>query len=459
MPKPIVAIVGRPNVGKSTLFNRITGSQLAIVEDIPGVTRDRNYRDAEWEGKGFIVVDTGGFYIEPPEDIFLHIREQAIFAIEEADIIIHLLDGKAGLTPSDLELARLLRTSGKKVLWAVNKIDVPRHEERVYDFYRIGTDELWPVSAESGFGYDDLMDRLISLLPSYVEEKIDYPKIAVVGKPNVGKSTLINAFLGKKRMIVSPVPGTTRDSIDSICTYYGRKYLFIDTAGLRKKGKAGYSIERFSMVRAIRSIERCDVALIIMDAIEGIVEQDQRIAGMVEGYGKGAVFLLNKWDLVERPEEEYKRLGKELNSKMWFMQYSPLLTVSAIEKKRITKIFPLIDEVIRERKKRISTAELNRFFRDSLSRMSLPSYKGKAVRLYYITQVKTEPPAFVIFTNYPSVLKDAYIRHIEKGLREKFSFMGTPIRIYVRAREKGKKYENIIPPTPPSLKGRGRERG
>jgi GTP-binding protein len=438
MPKPIVAIVGRPNVGKSTLFNRITGSQLAIVEDIPGVTRDRNYRDAEWEGKGFIVVDTGGFYIEPPEDIFLHIREQAIFAIEEADIIIHLLDGKAGLTPSDLELARLLRTSGKKVLWAVNKIDVPRHEERVYDFYRIGTDELWPVSAESGFGYDDLMDRLISLLPSYVEEKIDYPKIAVVGKPNVGKSTLINAFLGKKRMIVSPVPGTTRDSIDSICTYYGRKYLFIDTAGLRKKGKAGYSIERFSMVRAIRSIERCDVALIIMDAIEGIVEQDQRIAGMVEGYGKGAVFLLNKWDLVERPEEEYKRLGKELNSKMWFMQYSPLLTVSAIEKKRITKIFPLIDEVIRERKKRISTAELNRFFRDSLSRMSLPSYKGKAVRLYYITQVKTEPPAFVIFTNYPSVLKDAYIRHIEKGLREKFSFMGTPIRIYVRARERGK---------------------
>lgn len=453
MPKPIVAIVGRPNVGKSTLFNRITGSQIAIVEDIPGVTRDRNYRDAEWEGKGFIVVDTGGFYIEPPEDIFLHIREQAIFAIEEADIIIHLLDGKAGLTPSDLELARLLRTSGKKVLWAVNKIDVPKHEERVYDFYRIGTDELWPVSAESGFGYDDFMERLISLLPSYVEEKIDYPKIAVVGKPNVGKSTLINAFLGKKRMIVSPVPGTTRDSIDSICTYYGRKYLFIDTAGLRKKGKAGYSIERFSMVRAIRSIERCDVALIIIDAIEGIVEQDQRIAGIVEGYGKGAVFLLNKWDLVERPEEEYKRLGKELNRKMWFMQYSPLLTVSAIEKKRITKIFPLIDEVIRERRKRISTAELNRFFRDSLSRMSLPSYKGKAVRLYYITQVKTEPPAFVIFTNYPSVLKDAYIRYIEKGLREKFSFMGTPIRIYVRARERGKKYENIIPPPPPPSKG------
>jgi GTP-binding protein len=438
MPKPIVAIVGRPNVGKSTLFNRITESHGAIVEDIPGVTRDRNYRDAEWEGKGFIVVDTGGFYPEPPEDIFLHIKEQAIFAIEEADIIIHLMDGKTGLTPTDMELTRFLRSSGKKVLWVVNKIDVPKHEERLHDFYPIGTDELWPISAVSGFGYDDLMDRLVSLLPSHVEEKIDYPKIAVIGRPNVGKSTLVNTLLGKKRMIVSPVPGTTRDSIDSVCTYYGRKYLFIDTAGLRKKGKVGYSIERFSMVRAIRSIERCDVALIVMDASEGIAEQDQKIAGIAEGYGKSAIFLLNKWDLIEKPEEAYKGLGNELYRKMWFMQYSPLITLSAVEKKRITKIFPMIDEVIKERKKRISTAELNRFFRESLSKMSLPSYKGKAVKLYYITQVRVEPPSFVIFTNRPSLLKDSHRRYIEKILRDEFSFMGTPIRIYVRARERGK---------------------
>jgi GTP-binding protein len=436
MPKPIVAIVGRPNVGKSTLFNRITESHSAIVEDIPGVTRDRNYRDAEWEGKGFIVVDTGGFYPEPPEDIFLHIKEQAIFAIEEADIIIHLLDGKTGLTPTDMELARFLRSSGKKVLWVVNKIDVPKHEERLHDFYPIGTDDLWPLSAESGFGYDDLMERLISLLPSHVEEKIDYPKIAVIGRPNVGKSTLVNTLLGKKRMIVSPVPGTTRDSIDSICTYYGRKYLFIDTAGLRKKGKVGYSIERFSMVRAIRSIERCDVALIVMDASEGIGEQDQRIAGIAEAYGKSAIFLLNKWDLVEKPEEAYKGLGNELYRKMWFMQYSPLITLSAVEKKRITKIFPMIDKVIKERRKRIPTAELNRFFRESLSKMSLPSYKGKAVKLYYITQVKAEPPSFVIFANRPSHLKDSHRRYIEKVLREEFVFMGTPIRIYVRQRER-----------------------
>jgi len=436
MPKPIVAIVGRPNVGKSTLFNRITESHGAIVENIPGVTRDRNYRDGEWEGKEFIVVDTGGFYPEPPEDIFLHIKEQAIFAIEEADVIIHLMDGKTGLTPSDMELARFLRSSGKKVLWVVNKIDVPKHEERLYDFYPIGTDDLWPLSAVSGFGYDDLMERLTSLLPAHVEEIIDYPKIAVIGRPNVGKSTLVNILLGKKRMIVSPVPGTTRDSIDSICTYYGRKYLFIDTAGLRKKGKVGYSIERSSMVRAIKSIERCDVALIVMDASGGIAEQDQRIAGIAEAYGKSAIFLLNKWDLVEKPEEAYKGLGNELYRKMWFMQYSPLITLSAVEKKRITKIFPMIDKVMKERRKRIPTAELNRFFRESLSKMSLPSYKGKAVKLYYITQVKAEPPSFVIFTNRPSLLKDSHRRYIEKILRDEFSFMGTPIRIYVRARER-----------------------
>jgi GTP-binding protein len=438
MQKPIIAIVGRPNVGKSTLFNRMAGSQVAIVEDIPGVTRDRNYRDAEWEGKSFIVVDTGGFYPEPPEDIFVHIREQAIFAIEEADIIIHILDGKEGLIPSDMELARFLRASGKKVLWVVNKIDGPTREERIHDFHAIGADELLPLSAATGYGYDDFMDRLTSLLPSYVEEEIEYPKIAVVGRPNVGKSTLINTFLGKRRMIVSPVPGTTRDSIDSICTYYGRKYLFIDTAGLRKKSRIGYSIERFSMVRAIRSIERCDVALVVMDATEGIVEQDQRTAGIVGSYGKSAVLLFNKWDLIERPEKEFKRLGKELSRKFWFMQYAPLLTVSALEKRRVTKVFLIIDEIIKERKKRIPTAELNKFFNESLSTMVLPSYKGKAVRLYYITQVKTEPPVFVIFANYPSALTNAYIRYIEKSIRERFLFTGTPIRIYVRARKRAK---------------------
>lgn len=439
MAKPIVVIVGRSNVGKSTLFNRMTGSHTAIVEDIPGVTRDRNYLDAEYEGKYFVVVDTGGFYSEPVDDIFSQVKEQALFAIGEGDVIIHLLDGKDGLTASDMELVRLLRASEKKVLWAVNKIDAFTREDRLYDFYQIGTDNLFPVSAATGYGYDDLMDKVVSLLPSYTDEKTDYPKIAIVGRPNVGKSTLINILLSKNRMIVSPVPGTTRDSIDSICTYYGKKYLMIDTAGIRAKDRLGYSIDRFAMVRAVRSIERCDLAIIVIDASKGIVDQDQKIAGIVRDYGKGAIFLLNKWDLIDIPEERYKTIVRELNRKMWFMQYAPALTVSAIEKKRITKVFPVIDEIIKTRKIRIPTAELNKSFNDVVSGFSIPMYKGRSVKFYYITQVKTEPPSFAVFANYPAAIKDAHIRHMEKVLRNRFSFTGTPIRIYIKARERNKK--------------------
>jgi GTP-binding protein len=439
MAKPIVVIVGRSNVGKSTLFNRMTHSHTAIVEDIPGVTRDRNYLDAEYEGKYFVVVDTGGFYSEPVDDIFSQVKEQALFAIEEGDVIIHLLDGKDGLTASDMELVRLLRASGKKVLWAVNKIDAFTREDRLYDFYQIGTDNLFPVSAATGYGYDDLMEKVVSLLPSYTDEKIDYPKIAIVGRPNVGKSTLINILLSKNRMIVSPVPGTTRDSIDSICTYYGKKYLMIDTAGIRAKDRLGYSIDRFAMVRAVRSIERCDLAIIVIDASKGIVDQDQKIAGIVRDYGKGAIFLLNKWDLIDIPEERYKTIVIELKRKMWFMQYAPALTVSAIEKKRITKVFPVIDEIIKTRRIRIPTAELNKSFNEVVSGFSIPMYKGKSVKFYYITQVKTEPPSFAVFANYPAAIKDTHIRHIEKVLRNSFPFMGTPIRIYIKARERDKK--------------------
>ena len=437
MAKPVVVIVGRPNVGKSTLFNRMTRSKAAIVEAVPGVTRDTNYLDAEWEGREFVIVDTGGFYPEPSDDIFLQVREQAMFAIDEGDAVIHLLDGKDGLTPSDTEIAKLLRASGKKVIWAVNKIDGPTREDRLLDFYAIGAEDILPVSAVTGYGYDGFMEKLASLLPLYTGKKTDYPKIAVVGRPNVGKSTLINTLLSRKRMIVSSVPGTTRDSVDSLCTYYGRKYLLIDTAGIRKKEMKRYSIERFSIVRAVRSIDRCDVAFIVIDATEGITDQDQKIAGIVEEYGKGAVFVLNKWDLIEKPDEAYRILGRELGRKMWFMKYAPLLTVSALEKKRVTKVFPMVDEIIKERRKRIATADLNKSFREAVSGVTLPSHKGRALKFNYITQVRTEPPAFTVFTNHPAALKDAYIRHLEKILRDNFSFRGTPIRIYIRSRERG----------------------
>lgn len=438
MAKPVVVIVGRPNVGKSTLFNRMTKSHVAIVDDLPGVTRDRNYLDATFEGKTFMVVDTGGFYPDPPEDIFVQAKEQALFAIDEGDIIIHLLDGKDGLTPADMALARLIRASGKRVLWAVNKIDAHQRDSRLYDFYPIGSEDLWPISSATGYGYEEFMERLAELLPDYTEEKVEYPKIAVVGRPNAGKSTLVNALLGKKRMLVSPVPGTTRDAIDSICTYHGNKYLLIDTAGIRRKGKIGYSIERFSMVRAVRSIERCDIALVVFDASEGITEQDLKIAGIVKEYGKGAIFLLNKWDMVEDPDEVFKNIIPEIQRKAWFSQYAPVVTISGLVKKRITKVFPIIDVVMEERKKRISTGELNRFFREIISHISLPMYKGKEVKLYYMTQVREEPPAFVIFANYPDSIKDSHLRYIEKGLREYFGFHGTPLRIYIRARKREK---------------------
>ncbi|MBA4348971.1 MAG: ribosome biogenesis GTPase Der [Thermodesulfovibrio sp.] len=462
----IVAIIGRPNVGKSTLFNRMIKKEIdslkvpAITEKTPGVTRDRNYGTADWEGKKFTVVDTGGFY---PEGVLTEegetarqIREQIFFAIKEADVIIHLLDGKEGLNPSDAEMANMLRESGKKVLWVVNKIDIPAKEGRILEFYSIGANEIMPVSAISGFGFDELMDKIVSALPHAVpsddttSDAEPVPRIAVVGRPNVGKSTLINSLLSKKRLVVSSAPGTTRDAIDSLCTYYSKKYLFVDTAGIRKKS-GGYSmratrkllrgralqepsIERLSLISAVRSIERADVAVIVLDASEDISEQDQRIAGMAEEFGKSAIFLLNKWDKIEAAEEEYKRFAKEIKNKMWFMDYVPYITVSGLKKTRLTKIFPLIDEIIAERKKRIPTAALNKFLSKLIAFKPFPLYRGKEVKFFYITQIGIEPPSFAVFVNYPNAVRAQHTRYIEKALRNEYSFKGTPIKIYVKSR-------------------------
>ncbi len=430
--KPVIAIVGRPNVGKSTLFNRIMGKRIAVVEDIPGLTRDRLYGEARWEDKSFLVVDTGGFQSIPGEDIVKEVKKQAIIAVEEADIVLMLMDAESGLMPSDVELSDTLRKYDKKIFYAVNKIDGTKKEKTLYDFFSLGTD-LFPVSALGGYGFDELMDSIAAVIPVATEEAdIGFPKIAVVGRPNVGKSTFVNSLLGKERMIVSPVPGTTRDPIDSVCTYYRKKYLIVDTAGIRRKGKMAVTFERYFFIRTLKNIENCDVALILIDAADGIVEMDQKIAGLVYEAGKGCIVLFNKWDLIDKSSVSMKEVESRIYHKLWFMQYAPFLTMSALSKQRITRIFPLIDSIISEASRKISTQELNNFLRKSLAIQQPPLYMGRQVKLSYITQAGIKPPSFIIFTNKIGGIKQGYIRFLEGQLRKSFSFKGVPLRIYVR---------------------------
>jgi len=433
MARPLIAIVGRPNVGKSTLFNRLTRTSKAIVKDVHGVTRDRNYGQVEWDDRILDIVDTGGFFPDNEDMMFELIREQAVQAVQEADVVVHVLDGKEGLNPLDTELAGVIRSAGKRTLWVVNKIDSHDKRDRINDFYSIGAAELFPVSAESGYGIDELMERILELAPRKADESVpEYPKIAIVGKPNVGKSTLVNTLLGSSRMIVSPIAGTTRDAVDSVCTYYRRKYILIDTAGIRKKSRISEAIEKYSVSRALKSIERADVVLVLMDATEDISEQDQNIAGVAVERGKGVIFVFNKWDMVDSPEGEYERKRKDLEGKMWFARYAPMLTISAVSRKRVSKIFPAVDEVIREGARRIKTSALNEIRQDVESIM--PSYRGKKVKLYYLTQTGIKPPSFTLFVNYPEGLKPQHIRMIERLLRERYSFTGTPVQLYIRKR-------------------------
>ncbi|MBI5196559.1 MAG: ribosome biogenesis GTPase Der [Nitrospirae bacterium] len=435
MQKPIVAIVGRPNVGKSTLFNKIIGKKIAVVGETPGLTRDRIYGEAVWEKKQFFVVDTGGFLPEATEDIAREVKKQALAAIEEADIILMLMDASSGLMPIDTALNNTLRKHDKKVFYAVNKIDSQKKESALYEFYSLGED-LHPVSALCGYGFDELMDKISEVLPEIQEAPAQYPQIAIVGRPNVGKSTLVNSLLGAERMIVSPVAGTTRDAVDSICTYYGRKYLVIDTAGIRRKGKMAQTLERFSFLRTLKNIERCDIALIVMDASEGVVETDQKIASLVHDTGKGAIILLNKWDLVEKDNSTLKTVEKKLREKLWFMPYVPVITISALSRQRVTKIFSLIDEVIAESSKRIPTHDLNVFLKKSLAVQPPPIYKSKPVKLNYITQAGIKPPSFVIFTNRLEGIKQPYIKFLENQLRKGFAFTGVPVKFYIRQSRK-----------------------
>jgi GTP-binding protein len=439
MPKPVVAIVGRPNVGKSTLFNRIIGKNLAIVEDMPGVTRDRNYAGAEWEGKKFLLVDTGGFEPESVDPMYSMMRDQTTLAVEEADIIIFLMDGKQGLLPSDIEVSHRLRASGKPVIYAVNKVDGAKHEGLVPDFYRLGIDTFFPLSARHGPGFSELMDELGRLMPEpppHPEEKdlVDVPRIAVIGRPNVGKSSFINSLMGEDRMIVSPAAGTTRDAIDSVYRYYGRKYILVDTAGIRSRGRISQGVEKYSVMRAMKSINRADVALVLIDASEGIAEQDERIAGLAHEAGKGLILVLNKWDLLPDKEQAYKRFMADIQQRLKFADYAPVITISAVTRQRVTKVFEEIDKVIEEHAKRVPTAELNRVFEKLAAHHEPPLYRARRVKYYYITQVATKPPTFVVFVNYPDGVHFSYLRYIENSLREAFGFRGTPVRIFAKRR-------------------------
>ena len=433
--KPIVVIVGRPNVGKSTFFNRVTGTRKALVDDFPGVTRDRHYSDAVWNEVDFTLVDTGGFQDDDEDDFAHKIRSQILQAIEDADVIILLLDGKSGISPFDEDVVRILRPLSQPVFFAVNKIDGFEQEGRLYDFYSLGIEKLYPISAEHRYGISDLLDDLTEILPKTVpEEAGDVVRLAVVGKPNVGKSSLINRILGQKRLLVSDTPGTTRDSIDSVCDINGKPYLLIDTAGIRRKARVSKKLEKFSIIKALRSLDRCDVALIVIDAQQGITEQDINIAGYASDRGCGCIFLLNKWDLVEKDSKTSKKYYDRLRMEAKFLSFAPILTISALTGQRVSKIFDIVEEVFRQYTLRMGTGQLNRMFEQAIVQNEPSLYRGRRLKFYYATQISTRPPTFVCFVNYPEAVHFSYRRYLVNQIRVKAELDKTPIRIIFRQR-------------------------
>ena len=434
--KPIIAIVGRPNVGKSTLFNRIARRKKAIVGDEPGITRDRNYAEAEWNGGVFLLIDTGGFEPGVNDEVALHIHQQVQLAIEEADLIIFLVDGKEGLTPTDIDIAKMLREVNKPVLHVINKIDGERQEEEIYDFYRIGVENLYPISAQHGRGVGDLLDEALNLLPpsSEIRYNESLVKIAVLGRPNVGKSSLVNRILGNERVIVSEKPGTTRDAIDTPLKIGEKEYLLIDTAGIRRKGRISRQLEKYSVVEALKSIDRCDVAVILIDAKEGITEQDAKIAGLAHDKGRASVLVVNKWDLIEKDSYTIYKYTEDIRYNLKFIRYAPIIFVSALTGQRALKIIDLVDRVAEQYQRRVPTSELNRVFEEVILSNPPPMYRNKELKLYYITQVSIKPPAFVIFVNYPEGIHFSYERYIVNKIRENFEFDGTPVRVFFRKR-------------------------
>lgn len=438
MSKPVVAIVGRPNVGKSTLFNALAGERISIVQDTPGVTRDRIYAEVSWLDHNFTMIDTGGIEPDSNDIILSQMREQAEIAIATADVIMFIVDVRQGLQDSDSKVADMLRRSGKPVVLVVNKVDsFEKYMADVYEFYNLGIGDPFPVSAASMLGLGDMLDEVVKYFPEYKkdDEEDDRPKIAIIGKPNVGKSSLINKLAQEDRVIVSDIAGTTRDAIDTDIKYNGKEYVFIDTAGLRRKNKIKEEIERYSIIRAVTAVERADVCIIVIDATEGVTEQDAKIAGIAHDRGKGMIIAVNKWDAIEKNDKTIYKFTEEIRNKLSYMPYAELLFISAQTGQRLPKLFETIDAVIENHSLRIATGVLNEIMSEAVAMQQPPSDKGKRLKLYYITQVSVKPPTFVIFVNDKELMHFSYTRYIENRIRESFGFRGTPLKFIIRERK------------------------
>lgn len=438
MGKAILAIVGRPNVGESTLFNTLAGEKISIVEDHPGVTRDRIYADVTWLNHSFSMIDTGGIEMDSKDKMLKHMREQADIAIDTADVILFLVDVRQGLVDADFKVADMLRKSGKPVILVVNKVDnFEKYMPDVYEFYNLGIGDPHPISAASKLGIGDMLDAVMELfdLEKIEEEEDDRPKIAIVGKPNAGKSSLINNLLGENRVIVSDVAGTTRDAIDTEIVYNGTEYVFIDTAGLRRKSKIKENIERYSIIRTVAAIERSDVVILMIDATEGVSEQDAKIAGIAHDRGRGLIIAVNKWDAIEKDNHTVKEYTKKVRDILSFVPYAEIIFISALTGQRTKKIFDLLETVIENHAMRIQTGVLNEILMEAVALQQPPSDKGKRLKLFYMTQVSTKPPTFVLFVNKKELMHFSYQRYIENRIRDTFGFMGTPIRIFIRERK------------------------
>lgn len=434
MAKPILAIVGRPNVGKSTIFNRLIGDRLAIVEDRPGVTRDRLYGTAEWMGRSFHVIDTGGIETEGEDALLRSVRIQAELAIEEADVIVFMVDGKAGITPADQDIGQILFRARKPVVLAVNKIDNVKEQENIYEFYSLGFGEPFAISGSHAIGIGDLLDEAVKHFPDDEEEDYgeDVIRVALIGRPNVGKSSLVNAILGEERVIVSEMAGTTRDAIDTPFEQDGQKFVLIDTAGMRKRGKVYENTEKYSVMRALKAIERADVVLVVINGEEGIIEQDKHIAGYAHEAGKASLFVVNKWDAVEKDDKTMQRFTQTIRDHFLFMSYAPVLFVSAKTKQRLQKLLPAVVEVAERHAMRIQTHLLNEVVADAIAVTPPPTDKGKRLRINYVTQVAVKPPTIVLFVNDTELLHFSYERYLENKIRAAFDFTGTPLRLIAR---------------------------